>query len=100
MRSAHLTRGGNHDQTSAGCNRVCDWHLFMRACALRSKRRWADGAELSLRPARHAQPITRLCLTLAIYFEGASTFEPEIGQRHIARVIHERARANKQKWGG
>jgi len=40
------------------------------------------------------------CLTLAIYFEGASTFEPEIGQRHIARVIHERARANKQKWGG
>lgn len=40
------------------------------------------------------------CLTLAIYFEGASTFEPEIGQRHIARVIHERARANKPKWGG
>jgi hypothetical protein len=40
------------------------------------------------------------CLTLAIYFEGASTFEPEIGQRHIARVVHERARANKQKWGG
>lgn len=40
------------------------------------------------------------CLTLAIYFEGASTFEPEIGQRHIARVVYERARANKQKWGG
>jgi Cell Wall Hydrolase len=40
------------------------------------------------------------CLTLAIYFEGASTFEPEIGQRHIARVVHERARASKQKWGG
>jgi hypothetical protein len=40
------------------------------------------------------------CLTLAIYFEGASTFEPEIGQRHIARVVHERARADKQKWGG
>jgi len=40
------------------------------------------------------------CLTLAIYFEGASTFEPEIGQRHIARVIHERARANLRKWGG
>jgi hypothetical protein len=40
------------------------------------------------------------CLTLGIYFEGGSTFEPEIGQRHIARVIHERARANKQKWGG
>jgi hypothetical protein len=40
------------------------------------------------------------CLTLAIYFEGGSTFEPEIGQRHIARVIHERARANLRKWGG
>ena len=40
------------------------------------------------------------CMTLAIYFEGASTFEPEIGQRHIALVVHERARANKQKWGG
>ena len=40
------------------------------------------------------------CLTLGIYFEGGSTFEPEIGQRHIARVIHERALANKQKWGG
>ena len=40
------------------------------------------------------------CLTLAIYFEGGSTFEPEVGQRHIARVIHERARANLRKWGG
>jgi hypothetical protein len=40
------------------------------------------------------------CLTLGIYFEGGSTDEPEIGQRHIARVIHERARANLRKWGG
>lgn len=40
------------------------------------------------------------CLTLGIYFEGGSTFEPEVGQRHIARVIHERARANLRKWGG
>ena len=40
------------------------------------------------------------CLTLGIYFEGGSTQEPEIGQRHIARVIHERARANLRKWGG
>ncbi|MDQ8732136.1 cell wall hydrolase [Bradyrhizobium sp. LHD-71] len=40
------------------------------------------------------------CLTLAIYFEGGSTGEPEVGQRHIARVIHERARANLRKWGG
>jgi hypothetical protein len=50
---------------------------------------------------RDFQPQTQLfCMTLAIYFEGASTFEPEIGQRHIARVVHERARANKRKWGG
>lgn len=40
------------------------------------------------------------CLTLGIYFEGASTHEPEVGQRHIARVIHERARSNLRKWGG
>jgi hypothetical protein len=42
----------------------------------------------------------RYCLTLAIYFEGGSTFEPEIGQRHIARVITERAKANRRYWGG
>src|SRR5262245_20397204 len=40
------------------------------------------------------------CLTLAIYFEGGSTFEPEIGQRHIARVITERAKADRSYWGG
>lgn len=40
------------------------------------------------------------CLTLAIYFEGGSTREPEIGQRHIARVITERAKANRPYWGG
>jgi hypothetical protein len=40
------------------------------------------------------------CLTLAIYFEGGSTHEPEIGQRHIARVITERARADRPIWGG
>ena len=42
----------------------------------------------------------RYCLTLAIYFEGGSTFEPEIGQRHIARVITERAKADRRIWGG
>jgi hypothetical protein len=40
------------------------------------------------------------CLTLAIYFEGGSTYEPEIGQRHIARVITERAKADRSYWGG
>jgi hypothetical protein len=40
------------------------------------------------------------CLTLAIYFEGGSTREPEIGQRHIARVITERAKADRPIWGG
>lgn len=42
----------------------------------------------------------RYCLTLAIFFEGGSTFEPEVGQRHVARVVHERAVANQRKWGG
>src|SRR3954470_18030070 len=40
------------------------------------------------------------CVALAVYFEGGSTFETEEGQRHIARVVVERARANLNKWGG
>ena len=40
------------------------------------------------------------CVALAVYFEGGSTFESEDGQRHIARVVVERARANLNKWGG
>jgi len=40
------------------------------------------------------------CMTLAIYFEGGSTWETEEGQRHIARVIAERAKANRRIWGG
>ncbi len=40
------------------------------------------------------------CMTLAIFFEGGSTGEPEIGMRHIARVLSERAKANRPEWGG
>lgn len=40
------------------------------------------------------------CMALAVYFEGGSTAESEDGQRHIARVVHERAKANRRKWGG
>jgi spore germination cell wall hydrolase CwlJ-like protein len=40
------------------------------------------------------------CLTLAIYFEGGSTGESEEGQRHIARVVNLRARADRRIWGG
>jgi hypothetical protein len=40
------------------------------------------------------------CVALAVYFEGGSTAESEAGQRHIARVVVERGKANKQKWGG
>jgi spore germination cell wall hydrolase CwlJ-like protein len=40
------------------------------------------------------------CLALAVYFEGGSTGESEIGQQHIARVVVERAKADKPKWGG
>jgi Cell Wall Hydrolase len=42
----------------------------------------------------------RFCMALAIFFEGGSTGESEEGQRHIARVVNERARANRRKWGG
>ena len=42
----------------------------------------------------------RHCVALAVYFEGGSTFESEEGQRHIARVVADRARANMNKWGG
>ncbi len=40
------------------------------------------------------------CLALAVYFEGGSTDETEEGQRHIAHVVVERAKANRQIWGG
>jgi len=40
------------------------------------------------------------CVALAVYFEGGSTFETEEGQRHIARVVVERGKANLRKWGG
>jgi Cell Wall Hydrolase len=40
------------------------------------------------------------CVALAVYFEGGSTSESEDGQRHIARVVVDRARANVNKWGG
>src|SRR5215510_14920005 len=40
------------------------------------------------------------CMTLAIFFEGGSTGETEDGLRHIARVIGERAKANRRIWGG
>lgn len=51
--------------------------------------------------SRDVMAETRLyCLALAVYFEGGSTAETEDGQRHIARVVVERAAANKAIWGG
>ena len=40
------------------------------------------------------------CLALAVYFEGGSTAETEDGQRHIARVVIDRAKEDQRKWGG
>jgi hypothetical protein len=40
------------------------------------------------------------CVALAVYFEGGSTAETPEGQRHIARVVSERAKAKLRKWGG
>jgi len=40
------------------------------------------------------------CVALAVYFEEGSTSETLEGQRQIARVVIERARADLSKWGG
>jgi len=40
------------------------------------------------------------CVALAVYFEDGSTTESLDGQRTIARVVIERARADMSKWGG
>jgi hypothetical protein len=40
------------------------------------------------------------CVALAVYFEEGSTTEDLEGQRYIARVVTQRARANLWKWGG
>jgi Cell Wall Hydrolase len=40
------------------------------------------------------------CMALALFLEGGSSGEPEEGLRHIARVIAERAKANRPTWGG
>src|SRR5262245_42114074 len=82
--------------------------LLLLACLL------AAGSSHAL-PASHADlnpeqlpPISRdvfaetelYCLALGIFFEGGSTGEPDIGQRHVARVITERAKADRPDWGG
>jgi hypothetical protein len=59
-----------------------------------------DAAEFD-EPQRDLNAETDLyCVALAVYFEGGSTAEALEGQRHIARVVIERARANLRKWGG
>jgi hypothetical protein len=40
------------------------------------------------------------CLALAVFFEGGSTDETIEGQQFIARVVTERARERRRKWGG
>jgi hypothetical protein len=63
-----------------------------------------EDVRLELDPSLSTQDIVAeselYCLTLAIFFEGGSTGETEEGQRHIARVIGERAKANRRIWGG
>jgi hypothetical protein len=52
-------------------------------------------------PDRDIKAETELyCLAAAIFFEGGSTAETLEGQRHIARVVTERAKAGLRKWGG
>jgi len=57
----------------------------------------AEGDE----PRRDIKAETDLyCLALAVYFEEGSTSEALDGQRQIARVVRERAKAGLTKWGG
>ena len=59
-----------------------------------------DAAEFD-EPRRDFKAETDLyCVALAVYFEEGSTAETLEGQRHIARVVIGRARANVSKWGG
>jgi len=59
-----------------------------------------ENAELG-EPRRDFRAETDLyCIALAVYFEEGSTIETVEGQRHIARVVTERARADLRKWGG
>jgi len=52
-------------------------------------------------PERDIKAETDLyCVAVAIFFEGGSTAETLEGQRHIARVVTERAKAGLRKWGG
>src|SRR5947209_20610944 len=63
-----------------------------------------ETARLEVDPFLSVQDIVadseHYCMTLAVYFEGGSTGESEEGQRHIARVVGERARADRRIWGG
>jgi len=63
-----------------------------------------DEARLEVDPSLSNQDIVAesefYCMTLAIFFEGGSTGETEDGLRYIARVIGERAKANRRIWGG
>jgi Cell Wall Hydrolase len=63
-----------------------------------------EGMRLELDPSLGNRDIVAeselYCLTLALFFEGGSTGESEQGQRHMARVIGERARADRRIWGG
>jgi Cell Wall Hydrolase len=63
-----------------------------------------EGMRMELDPSLSTGDIVaeseHYCMTLALFFEGGSTGESEEGQRHMARVIGERARANRRIWGG
>ena len=79
--------------------------LLASACAGSSRALPMSDADLADTPAptvsRDIFAETELyCLALGLYFEGGSTGESDYGQRHIARVITERARADRPYWGG
>jgi hypothetical protein len=60
----------------------------------------ATPAEVARTTEKNISDNDLYCLTLAVFFEGGSTYETEEGQRHIARVVSLRAKANRRVWGG
>lgn len=78
--------------------------LALAASPVRAAFTPEDASRLAFDPMLERTDIVadteEFCLTLALYFEGGSTGETEQGQRHIARVIMERAKANRRIWGG
>jgi len=98
--------------SSAGGLRMIVWTRHLAACVVAVAATWgtAQAAYIPLMASELAEPDDSrrdlkaendlYCLALAVYFEEGSTSDDLDGQRRIAQVVTERARADRRKWGG